>query len=148
MQPHLRLTLLVVAFGLNWFVMCEAVMSNSNDLLSEMDMAGCYSGERVWKMPRWKYFDDKVSQHHFAAHCVDGRGNSHACKIAALLKKFVFNTEWVHMDVHWVGLKQSNKNFQYKKNLWKLSLLFYLYAERLFTQKKKKRKKNWIEIKI
>lgn len=87
------------------------VYSNSDCLLEEIGRAGCTSGDRVWKMPYWNYFHDKVSDKRSVDLRNRGFGAAVSCKKAAIFSTFVPNTEWLHMDIHGVGMLKRHDHY-------------------------------------
>lgn len=78
-----------------------ACYTNSDDLYRYIEMASCETGDRIWRMPLWKFYEDRVKD----CDCADigntGRnffGDSPNC--AAFLKQFVQDTKWIHLDTY------------------------------------------------
>lgn len=91
------------------------VFTDSPCLWSEIERAGCISGDRMWRMPLWKYFSEKVTDYEKYDSSNHGHGAGQACKAAALLKEHlhVSSTEWMHMDVRGVGMLCNNRIYPY-----------------------------------
>lgn len=84
------------------------VFTNSHNLWCEIQESGSYSGDRVWQMPLWNYHNDRITNSTSADATNVGNGNGRCGKVAAFLKSFVPNFEFVHLDVHGVGMLNPN----------------------------------------
>ncbi|KAF9817100.1 hypothetical protein SFRURICE_013888 [Spodoptera frugiperda] len=79
----------------------SACYSNSEDLYHYLELASAHTGDRVWRMPLWKFYCDRVKDCDIADVANTGReeyGDSANC--AAFLRQFVVDTQWVHLDTH------------------------------------------------
>lgn len=77
------------------------VFSNSNNLYQILEEAGSRSGDRVWRMPLWKFYSKQMTEN--AAYDLNnvgkGKGGG-ACTAAAFLREFVpEKTDWLHLDM-------------------------------------------------
>lgn len=89
------------------------VFSNSNGLCHEMCKAGSITGDRVWKMPLWKYYLNNISNYDNIDLSNTGHGEADACLAAAFLKNFVMCPDWIHMDIRGVGMYARNASIPY-----------------------------------
>lgn len=89
------------------------VFSNSTVLWSEMERAGAITGDRVWRLPLWHYFTDKVVRYADVDVSNTGKGKASACLGAAMLKEFISCPYWMHLDIRGVGMKTSTTSFPY-----------------------------------
>ncbi|KAK5650425.1 hypothetical protein RI129_001454 [Pyrocoelia pectoralis] len=91
----------------------SAVFCNSQTMWSQIEKAGVITGDRVWRMPLWKYFTQQVTT--YSSHDVDnqGHGEGQPCLAAAFLNEFVTCVDWIHMDITGVGMKCEDKALTY-----------------------------------
>lgn len=82
----------------------SGVFSNSSVLWDEMLKAGSITGDRVWRLPLWKYFSEKVTQYPDVDISNTGQGKASACLGAAILKQFITCPYWMHLDIRGVGM--------------------------------------------
>lgn len=78
-----------------------------------MRKAGTITGDRVWRMPLWKYYTRKVTR--FWSHDVNnkGLGKGDSCLAAAFLNEFIICVDWIHFDVTGVGMQCEDKVYPY-----------------------------------
>ncbi|XP_044257997.1 cytosol aminopeptidase-like isoform X3 [Tribolium madens] len=79
----------------------SGVFTNSNNLYKILEEAGSRSGDRVWRMPLWKFFTKQMTDN--VAYDVNnvgkGKGGG-SCTAAAFLREFVpEKTDWLHVDI-------------------------------------------------
>lgn len=91
----------------------SGVFCNSQTMWSQVRKAGVITGDRVWRMPLWKYFTKKVT--YYRSHDVNNRGHGkgNPCKAAAFLNEFINCVDWIHFDITGVGKKAENKVYPY-----------------------------------
>lgn len=91
----------------------SGVFCNSQTLWSQVRKAGVITGDRVWRMPLWKYYTRKVT--HFRSHDVNNKGKGHGgpCLAAAFLNEFISCVDWIHFDITGVGFQSEEKNYPY-----------------------------------
>jgi len=80
-----------------------AVFSNSDSLYESMRIASIHTGDRIWRMPLWDHFTEKVSTHPNCDVCGRFKTIGATCSCAAFLREFVPNTDWIHMDTYGVN---------------------------------------------
>lgn len=81
-----------------------ACYTNSEELYQCLELASSQTGDRVWRMPLWKFYESRVKNCGTADVANTGReefGDSANC--AAFLKQFVHDSQWVHLDTYGVG---------------------------------------------
>lgn len=81
-----------------------ACYTNSDELYHYLEKAGGQTGDRVWRMPLWKFYESRVKNCAVADVANTGLeryGDSANC--AAFLKQFVRDSQWVHLDTYGVG---------------------------------------------
>lgn len=80
---------------------CTGVFTNSNPLWEVLQKAGSYTGDRLWRMPLWKFYSNNVTD--YTGYDVNnvGKGNGGgSCTAAAFLKEFIPKyVEWAHLDI-------------------------------------------------
>ncbi|XP_026736587.1 cytosol aminopeptidase-like [Trichoplusia ni] len=78
-----------------------ACYTNSDDLFHDLEAASCYTGDRIWRMPLWRFYEDRVRNCKTADVGNTGLeeyGDSANC--AAFLKQFIHDSQWVHLDTY------------------------------------------------
>ncbi|CAH1374058.1 hypothetical protein MTP99_015434 [Tenebrio molitor] len=87
----------------------SGVFSNSQTMWSQVRKAGVITGDRVWRLPLWKFFTKKVTR--FKSHDVNnkGLGQGSSCLGAAFLNEFINCVDWIHFDVTGVGFRSNHK---------------------------------------
>lgn len=91
----------------------SGVFTASQYLWNEIFKAGTVTGDRVWRMPLWNYFSDKVTKYPKFDVSNRGFGAAGACKSAAILREFIPCMDWVHIDMRGVGMLSDNDIFPY-----------------------------------
>jgi leucyl aminopeptidase len=83
------------------------LFSNNEDLAARLLAAGLASGDKLWRMPLGAAYD-KLIESRFAD--IKNSGGRHAGSItaAALLKRFVNDVPWAHLDIAGVGFGAGN----------------------------------------
>lgn len=89
------------------------VFSNSHSMWKQIRKAGIVSGDRVWRMPLWKFFTNNVTQNRTVDVANKGVGKGSACLAAAFLKEFITCVDWMHVDIEGVGMKCYDKAYPY-----------------------------------
>jgi leucyl aminopeptidase len=75
------------------------IFSNDDQLVSRVQAAGRYTGERVWQLPLDPFYD-KMIRSKIADMKNIGGGNSGAITAAQFLLRFIEkNTVWAHLDI-------------------------------------------------
>ncbi|MFH1257526.1 MAG: leucyl aminopeptidase [Candidatus Micrarchaeota archaeon] len=100
----------VVALG----DVCAGVMGNDEKLMEKLRKAGEKTGERVWQLPLWKEYDDKIKSDIADVKNIGmGSGDAGAITAAAFLKKFV-NYPWAHVDIAGTAWNDNEKPYGIK----------------------------------
>ncbi|XP_017778838.1 PREDICTED: cytosol aminopeptidase-like [Nicrophorus vespilloides] len=91
----------------------SGVYCNSQTMWSQVRKAGIITGDRVWRMPLWKFYTKKVTD--FPSHDVDnkGKGKGDSCLAAAFLQEFIHCVDWIHFDTTGVGMLAEDKVVPY-----------------------------------
>lgn len=85
--------------------------TNSDELYCYLESASGQTGDRVWRMPLWKFYEDRIKDCSSADVANTGRqnfGDSPNC--AAFLKQFICDSKWIHLDTYNVAY---TKGFDY-----------------------------------
>lgn len=75
--------------------------TNCDDLYCHLETASGYSGDRIWRMPLWHFYEDRILDCHTADVSNTGRykyGDSPNC--AAFLRQFICDSKWIHLDTY------------------------------------------------
>ncbi|XP_018328375.1 cytosol aminopeptidase-like [Agrilus planipennis] len=114
-KPRLIIDVATLTFGVKKGLGSGAtgVFVNSETLWSQVRKASVISGDRVWRLPLWKAFTDKVTN--YRSHDVNnkGYGRGSACLGAAFLQEFIQCVDWIHFDTTGTGLVSLNKVVPY-----------------------------------
>lgn len=85
---------IVVALGDEY----AGLFSNDDQLAQALDIAGCETGEKVWRMPMGAAYNRRLDSDVADMKNIGGRPGS-ATLAAEFLKRFVGDTPWVHLDI-------------------------------------------------
>lgn len=72
--------------------------ANDDQLAKKLEKASDISGERIWRMPLWKVYDQQLESDIADMKHTGGRPGG-AITAARFLKKFVGETPWIHCDI-------------------------------------------------
>lgn len=75
--------------------------TNCEDLYCQLETASGLTGDRVWRMPLWRFYDDRILDCKSADLANTGRwkyGDSPNC--AAFLRQFICDSKWIHLDTY------------------------------------------------
>ncbi|MBM3860853.1 MAG: leucyl aminopeptidase [Verrucomicrobia bacterium] len=84
----------VVALG----PFAAGVLGNDEQLQQQLRAAGERTGERLWPLPLWQEYKDKIKSDVADIKNTGGRDGG-ASTAAAFLAKFVGDTPWAHLDI-------------------------------------------------
>ncbi|XP_063633035.1 cytosol aminopeptidase-like [Cydia splendana] len=90
-----------------------ACYSNSEGLFRDFEVAGSRTGDRIWRMPLWNFYSDRISDVQETDLANTARhffGDSPNC--AAFLRQFVCDGKWVHLDTYNVTYTKG-RDFKY-----------------------------------
>lgn len=74
------------------------IFTNSDELWQQVKTASIHTGDRVWRMPLWKYYTDQVTaSQNVDVQNVGCKGGGEPSKFAAFLREFVPCGKWMHM---------------------------------------------------
>lgn len=82
---------------------CYAVLSNNDALAQKVEAAAAAAGERTWRLPMWKDYDDLIKSDVADMKNVGTRGAGTIVG-AKFIERFVEGTPWVHLDIAGVDL--------------------------------------------
>jgi leucyl aminopeptidase len=89
---------------------CAGIFSNNEGLKTGMTKAGEKTGERVWNMPLWEEYQEFLKSD--LADMKNTGGKWGASIIAAtLLKNFVADVPWIHVDIAGVDFKDKDDSY-------------------------------------
>jgi leucyl aminopeptidase len=91
---------------------CYALMTNDDALCREVEAAAAAAGEKTWRLPMWKEYDEYIKSD--VADCRNvGAGNRGAGTIvgAKFLEPFAAKTPWVHLDIAGVDNMSSDRGW-------------------------------------
>ncbi|XP_002138166.2 cytosol aminopeptidase-like [Drosophila pseudoobscura] len=78
--------------------------SNSNFLYKQFEKAGALTGDRIWRLPLWRYFKELIMPNETFDISNRGRGPASSCIAAAVLHELVPCLDWAHLDIRNVGM--------------------------------------------
>lgn len=81
--------------------------SNSEVLWKQIHKAGMIAGDRLWRLPIWKFYKRKVENGTYTDLSNTGLPNKltgEPCLTAAFLSNFVDCMDWIHIDTFGVGM--------------------------------------------
>lgn len=81
-----------------------AVFSNNEELYEQMRIASLHTGDRVWRMPLWDHFKEKVTTHPGCDVNDRYRATGASCSCAAFLWEFLPPVDWIHMDTYGINM--------------------------------------------
>lgn len=93
----------------------SGVFSNSHTMWNEIRKAGSITGDRVWRLPLWKYYTRNVTSQKSADLTNQGLGKGSPCLAAAFLQEFIVCVDWLHLDISGTGMRCHDKVYPYLK---------------------------------
>ena len=82
----------------------SAMMSTSDDLLKAFHKASLETGEKVWQLPLWPEYEHQIKSPVADMKNSGGRPGG-AIVAATILKQFVGDTPWLHLDIAGMDLE-------------------------------------------
>jgi leucyl aminopeptidase len=89
---------------------CAGIFSNNEGLKSRMIEAGEKTGERVWNMPLWEEYQEFLKSDLADMKNTGGKWGA-AIIAASLLKNFVADVPWIHVDIAGVDFKDKEDSY-------------------------------------
>jgi len=87
-----------------------AVMTNNDELAGRVEAAAVLSGEKTWRLPMWKEYDEYIKSDVADLKNSTTRGAG-VIAAAKFLEPFVGDTPWVHLDIASVDMMASEKGW-------------------------------------
>lgn len=78
----------------------SAAFSNNDSLFQTLKNAAVHTGDRVWRLPLWHHFSQKVTLTQSADVQDSAVETGLACTCAAFLKEFIPPVDWLHIDTY------------------------------------------------
>ncbi|XP_033251399.1 cytosol aminopeptidase-like [Drosophila miranda] len=72
--------------------------------IAPFEKAGALTGDRVWRLPLWRYFKELIMPNDTFDISNRGRGPASSCIAAAVLHELVPCVDWAHLDIRNVGM--------------------------------------------
>lgn len=91
----------------------SGVFTNSHTIWKQLRTAGIVTGDRMWRLPLWKYFTQNITKDRSVDIDNKGFGRGSPCLAAAFLKEFIICVDWAHIDIQGTGMKCWDKSFPY-----------------------------------
>lgn len=91
-----------VAFGLGGS--STGLWTNSSFVGKEFRKAGGVTGDRIWKMPLFRYFKQIIMKNPTFDMSNCGRGPASSCLAAAVIHSLVPCLDWAHLDIKGTGM--------------------------------------------
>jgi len=79
------------------------VFCNNEELYETLRIASVHTGDRVWRMPLWDHFTEKVCSHPGCDVRDLHKSTGAACSCAAFLREFAPPIDWLHLDTYGVN---------------------------------------------
>ena len=83
-------------------------MTNDAALMKRVQAAADAAGEKVWELPMWDEYKDQIKSDVADMKNSGGRGAG-SITAAMLLREFVGDTPWVHLDIAGVDIYDREK---------------------------------------
>jgi len=97
----------VVALG----DIAAGLFSNDDALAQDLYAAGQLCGERTWRLPVWKEYDEKNKSDVADIKNIGEAGSAGAITAACFLKAFVGDTKWAHLDIAGTGWNTKSRAY-------------------------------------
>ena len=89
---------------------CYGVMTNNDDLADRVDAAAKAAGEKTWRLPMFKDYDEYVKSDVADIKNTTSRGAGTIAG-AKFLERFVADTPWAHLDIANVDISSADKGW-------------------------------------
>jgi leucyl aminopeptidase len=86
-------------------------MGNNQQAMDQVLSAGNVSGEKVWQLPLWDDYAEDIKSQIADMKNVGVPGMSGSISAAMLLKEFVGDTPWVHLDIAGTAWAQGRERY-------------------------------------
>lgn len=85
----------IVAFGET----VAGILSNSDDLANTISAASELTGEKVWRLPLFKDYEEPLKSDFADINNIPSKKEAGTIAAATFLKNFITNTCWAHIDI-------------------------------------------------
>ncbi len=89
---------------------CYGIMTNNDALATRVEKAALASGEKTWRLPMFKEYDDYIKSDVADIKNTTSRGAGTIAG-AKFIERFVGDTPWVHCDIANVDMSSSDKGW-------------------------------------
>ncbi len=89
---------------------CYGVMTNNEELAGQVASAASAAGEKTWRLPMFKEYDDYVKSDVADIKNTTSKGAGTIAG-AKVLERFVGETPWVHLDIANVDMSSADKGW-------------------------------------
>ncbi|EDV56137.1 cytosol aminopeptidase [Drosophila erecta] len=105
-KPRLVVDLATLGYGVcaGLGESAAGLFTNSNFIAKQFEKAGGLTGDRLWRLPLWRYFKQLVSPNLTYDISNRGIGPASSCIAAAVLHELVPCADWAHIDIRNVGM--------------------------------------------
>jgi leucyl aminopeptidase len=87
-----------------------AVMTNNDEFAAKVESAAAGAGEKTWRLPMWKEYDEYIKSDVADVKNSTTRGAG-VIAAAKFLEPFVADVPWVHLDIASVDMMSSEKGW-------------------------------------
>jgi leucyl aminopeptidase len=86
------------------------LMTNNDAFCAKLEAAASAAGEKTWRLPMWKEYDEYIKSD--VADCRNTASRGAGTIVGAkFLEPFVGDTPWIHMDIAGVDMMSSDKGW-------------------------------------
>ncbi len=89
---------------------CYALLTNNEELAAQVEAAARKAGERTWRLPTFKEYDEQLRSDVADIKNTGGR-NAGTITGAKFLERFVEGLPWVHLDIAGVDLSDKDRGW-------------------------------------
>jgi leucyl aminopeptidase len=89
---------------------CYGIMTNNDELACQVEAAAKAAGEKTWRLPMFKEYDEYVKSDVADIKNTTSRGAGTIAG-AKFLERFVDDSPWVHLDIANVDMMSSEKGW-------------------------------------
>src|SRR5690606_7586246 len=89
---------------------CFAVLTNNDELATKVEKAAAAAGEKTWRLPMFKEYDDLLKSDVADIKNVGTRGAG-TITGAKFLEAFTDGSPWVHLDIAGVDMSDKDKGW-------------------------------------
>ncbi len=89
---------------------CYGLMTNNDEFACQLEAAAARAGEKTWRLPMFKEYDEYIKSDVADIKNVGTRGAG-AVVGAKFLENFVEDTPWIHLDIAGVDLSDKDKGW-------------------------------------